>query len=255
MDVKTVLASDIDNTLTGDRKELKTLSRELGRMRESDELFLILSTGRRLEQVIDGFESEGIPQPDAIVSQVGTEIYLPPFHRDQDPLHVWRDMLMEDFSRSEALKLLEGLEGVRMQPDHFNTDLKVSCYLDEVQNPEAMVREIKRRAEYEGDGLCQVVWSSGRDLDIIPAAAGKGQAIRFILNLLKLDVEQIIVAGDSGNDRSMFEEFMRGIIVANAKPELQQFKKEHPLPDIYMASAPYAAGVREGLEYFELLGG
>ncbi|HKK66441.1 MAG TPA: HAD family hydrolase, partial [Clostridia bacterium] len=93
MQTKWLLASDIDNTLTGDRPALDALRAEIEELRAANKLFLILSTGRRLSQVIDGFEQEGIPVPDAIVSQVGTEIYLPPYHRGDDPLHAWRDML------------------------------------------------------------------------------------------------------------------------------------------------------------------
>jgi len=253
MQTKWLLASDIDNTLTGDRPALDALRAEIEELRAANKLFLILSTGRRLSQIIDGFEQEGIPVPDAIVSQVGTEIYLPPYHRGDDPLHAWRDMLMEDFSREEALKVIDGVEGVEMQPEEFNTDLKVSCYLDSAPDPEAAVKKIRTRAEYNSDGLCQVVWSSGRDLDVIPTAAGKGNAIRFVINLQKLDVENIIVAGDSGNDRSMFDEFESGIVVANAQPELLHLKKEHPISTFYFAKNSYAGGVREGLKHFGVL--
>lgn len=253
MNVKWLLASDIDNTLTGDRAALDSLRKDLERLQAEADLFLILSTGRRLDQVIEGFEEEGIPVPDAVISQVGTEIFLPPFRRGNDPLHVWRDMLMEDFSREEAISLLEGVEGVEMQPDKFNTALKVSCYLDKAPDPEAAAREIMEKAKNCGNGLCQVVWSSGKDLDIIPATAGKGNAIRFVINLLKIDAEKIMVAGDSGNDRSMFDEFQRGIVVSNAKPELLRLKEEHPISDFFFAHLPYAAGVREGLEYFQVL--
>src|SRR6056297_2751410 len=253
MQTKWLLASDIDNTLTGDRASLDILRKEIDELRANNDLFLILSTGRRLEQVIDGFDQEGIPVPDAIVSQVGTEIYLPPYERGNDPLHVWRDMLMEDFSREEDLKVIDGVEGVEMQPEEFNTPLKVSCYLDSAPDPEAAVKKIRKRAEYDSDGLCQVVWSSGRDLDIIPAAAGKGNAIRFVVNLQKLDVEDTIVAGDSGNDRSMFDEFESGIVVSNAQPELLHLRKEHPISTFYFAENPYAAGVREGLRHFGVL--
>ncbi len=253
MNTTWILASDIDNTLTGNRAALDKLRGEIDRLRASGELFLVLSTGRRLDQVIDGFENEGIPLADAVVSQVGTEIYLPPFERGMDPLHVWRDLLMEDFSRDEAVKIIEGVKGLEMQPAKFNTPLKVSCYLDKAEDPEAAVAEIRRRAEYQGNGLCQVVWSSGRDLDLIPVAAGKGNAIRFVMNLQKLEAERIIVAGDSGNDRSMFDEFQCGIVVANAQPELMALKKEHPISDYYFSEQSFAAGVRDGLRYFNVL--
>lgn len=245
---KWVLASDIDNTLTGDRQALDRLAQRLQRLRESGRLFLILSTGRQLEEVLDGFEKEGLPQGDAIISQVGTEIYLPPFAEGMDPLPAWQERLKSEFSRREAESFLMDIEGLTMQPAHYNTPLKVSCYLDETPNPDAAAREIKRRVQAAGkEDVYQVIWSSGRDLDILPAAAGKGKAIRFLLAFLELEAEQVIVAGDSGNDRTMFDAFERGIIVANAQPELKALPERD---GHYRAEARYAAGVMEGLRYF-----
>lgn len=252
MNVNWMLASDIDNTLTGDREALDELRKHIDAQRKNGEMFLALSTGRRLDQVMEGFVEEGIPHGDAVISQVGTEIYLPPFKEGQEPLDVWNDMLLQDYSREEAEQFLEGVEGVEMQPEKFNTPLKVSCYLDSAENPEAAVQEIRNRVQNAG-GLYQVIWSSGRDLDIIPAAAGKGKAIRFLVNFLELDTEYIIVAGDSGNDRSMFDEFERGIVVGNAKSELLKMREEKPVSTYYFAEKSYAAGVREGLSYFGLI--
>jgi len=247
-----MLASDIDNTLTGDREALDLLRVKIDEERKAGRLFLALSTGRRLSQVLEGFEEEGIPRGDAVISQVGTEIYMPPFEEGQEPLDVWEDMLLQDFSREEAESFLEGIDGVEMQPEEFNTQLKVSCYLDSAEKPEEAVEEIRNRVLRAG-GLYQVVWSSGRDLDIIPAAAGKGKAIRFLISFLELDPEKIVVAGDSGNDRSMFDEFHYGIVVGNAKPELIKMREERSIPGYYFAHKAYAAGVHEGLSHFGLL--
>ena len=252
MNARWFLASDIDNTLTGDREALDALRKKLDAKRKDGDLFLALSTGRRLPQVLEGFEKEGIPHADAVISQVGTEIYLPPFTEGEPPLEVWDDMLMQDFSREEAEGFLEGVEGVVMQPEEFNTPLKVSCYLDSAEDPEAAVAEIREKVS-KGEGLYQVVWSSSRDLDIIPAAAGKGKAIRFLISFLELEPETIIVAGDSGNDRSMFDEFRRGVIVGNAKPELKKMREENPVSTLYFARESYAAGVHEGLVHFDVI--
>lgn len=247
------LASDIDNTLTGDEIALRILAQQVRSLREAGRLFLILSTGRRLLQVLDGYESEGIPRGDAIVSQVGTEIYLPPYSADMDLLPEWDRHLRAEFSRQEAESFLDGIEGLSMQPAKYNTPLKVSCYLDQAPHPESAARSIRQRvAEAGQDDAYQVIWSSGRDLDIVPAVAGKGKAIRFVLDFLDLAPEQVIVAGDSGNDRTMFEEFSYGIIVANAQPELKALPDTGE-DDHYRAQKPYAAGVAEGLRHFGVL--
>ncbi|MBN1589328.1 MAG: hypothetical protein JW888_07420 [Pirellulales bacterium] len=80
---------------------------------------------------------------------------------------------MAQYSRDEALLFLEGIEGLVMQPDVYNTELKSSCFLDRYPDPEAAAAEIRRRVAPHTDRY-QVIWSSGRDLDILPAASGKG---------------------------------------------------------------------------------
>lgn len=250
MKAQWLLASDIDNTLTGNPTALQNLGQQLRRLREKNDLFLVLSTGRRLVEVLDGFEEEDIPQPDAIIGQVGTEIYVPPFSPDMPPMAEWDSLLREQYSREEALQLLDGIENAEIQAAHYNTPLKVSYFLDKNPDPDKAAELIKQRAAEKGDRY-QVVWSSGRDLDILPAASGKGKAIRFLIDSLNLSPETVIVAGDSGNDRTMFEEFGQGVIVGNAKPELKQLKEEtNSHTNYYFAEKFYAAGVEEGLQHF-----
>ncbi len=249
-----ILASDIDNTLTGDAQALRQLAARLAAKQARGMLFLILATGRRLEQVLNGFDAEGIPEPNAIISQVGTEIYLPPFAPDTAPLPEWDTLLREQFSRNRAVSFLSGIEGLEMQPAEYTTPLKASGYLDKTPSPEAAVSLIRNRIlEAKQEDAYQAIWSSGRDLDIIPSAAGKGKAIRYLIQFLTLVSRRVVVAGDSGNDRTMFDEFEHGIVVANAQPELTRLGDETLQPGIYFAKQPYAAGVEEGLRNFGLL--
>lgn len=247
--VQCILASDIDNTLTGDAEALKRLAAKIAGLREQKRLVLFLTTGRTLKEVLNGLEQENIPHPDAIITQVGTEIYLPTFAVEHGPLPAWDDYLRKRFSREQAETFVSDIEGAEIQPEHYNTPLKVSYFLDKAPDPEKAVARIKQRIA-EGDNGYQVVWSSGKHLDILPAAAGKGKAIRFLIGFLGLQPQQVITAGDSGNDRSMLEEFEQGIIVANAQPELKQLKQENTQADLYFAQRPFAAGVEEGLHHF-----
>ena len=250
--MKWTVASDIDGTLTGDRESLDRLAMRLRRLRDSSDLYLILSTGRRLEHVIEGIADEGLPEPDAVISQVGTEIYLAPLSKTSEPMAAWREKLLAQYSCDEARSWLEGIEGLVMQPDIYNTDLKTSCYLDKCPDPEAAAAEIRQRVGSQSDRY-QVVWSSGRDLDILPAASGKGKAIRFLVEHERLDPKRVVVAGDTGNDAAMFDEFAEGIVVANAQPELLQLTASKNNRTIYHATKPFAAGVEEGLEHFGVL--
>jgi len=250
--VSWILASDVDGTLTGDQQSLNHLAPRLREMQDAGRLFLIYSTGRRLSQIISGFADEGLPQPNAVICQVGTEIYLPPYREDSRPLESWRERLLAQYRRDEALVFLEGIDGLALQPPEFNTELKTSCYLDGCPNPEHAAAEIIRRVQPASDRY-QAVWSSGRDLDILPAASGKGKAIEFLIKLREMSSDQVIVAGDSGNDATMFEHFRRGVVVANAQPELLRVAEQMNHDRVFVASLPYAAGVEEGLEFYGVL--
>lgn len=247
------IATDIDGTLTGDSVRLARLVKRLNERRAAGDLFLILSTGRRLDEVVTGVANEGLPEPDAVICQVGTEIYLPPFASEGRPMAVWRVRMLREYSRAQAEQFLDSINGLVMQPDRYNTELKTSCYLDQCPNPEQAARVIDHRVEPYRDRY-QVVWSSGRDLDILPASAGKGKAIRFLAAHQGLDTQQLVVAGDTGNDADMFEESTKGIVVANVQPELLGLARSLGSERIYRARRPYAAGVEEGLEHFGVLG-
>ncbi|MCB9105758.1 MAG: HAD hydrolase family protein [Anaerolineales bacterium] len=98
-----------------------------------------------------------------------------------------------------------------------------------------------------------MIWSSTRDLDIVPTEAGKGNAIKFIVDYFDLTSRTVIIAGDSGNDRTMFDEFPKGIVVGNAQPELKRLKEENP-PEVYFCPKLLRRrGVMEGLQHFGLI--
>ncbi len=64
---------------------------------------------------------------------------------------------------------------------------------------------------------------------------------------MKLLSPQIVVAGDSGNDRQMFETGLRGIVPVNALDELKVLACQdwH-----YHSPYPAALGVLDGLRHF-----
>ena len=244
-----MLVSDIDGTLVGDQESLLVLSEKIAQERKNRAMFFVLCTGRHLEQVIEGFEKEGLPMADAIMCQVGTEIYFPPYTEHSQPYQEWSDLLSNCFTRNEAIQFLEGIEGLVMQPEEFNTRFKVSCYLDRCPNPELAAVKIQERIHRSGKSYLPV-WSSGRDFDILPSVAGKGNASNFIAQHQGINPADVIVAGDTGNDLAMFTAPFRGIAVGNAKVELKTFITTQNNEQFYQADKNFAAGVQQGLDHF-----
>jgi len=92
-----------------------------------------------------------------------------------------------------------------------------------------------------------MIYSSRRDLDIVPAGANKGTAAAFLASTWwGIPQSRVLVSGDSGNDRDLFGQGFLGIVVSNAHRELKELNG----PTVYHARQPYAGGVLEGWRYW-----
>ena len=76
-------------------------------------------------------------------------------------------------------------------------------------------------------------------------------AIRFLAMKWDIPFEQILVAGDSGNDEEMLTGNTPAVVVGNHSPELEHLKG---MPLIYFAEGHNAQGIIEAIEYFDFLG-
>ena len=95
-----------------------------------------------------------------------------------------------------------------------------------------------------------VIFSHGQYLDILPYRASKGKAIRYLAYRWNIPFENMLVAGDSGNDIEMLKGELLGVVVANYSKELEVLKKQKR---IYFAKRKYAAGIIDGIEYYNFL--
>jgi mannosylfructose-6-phosphate phosphatase len=129
------------------------------------------------------------------------------------------------------------------QPVEFQSSHKVSYYLENAGEDE--LNHLGNRLE-EGGIDAKIIYSSARDLDILPHKADKGTAAAFLATHWNTPPDRVLSAGDSGNDLSLFEHDFRGIIVANAQAELREFHHT----TVYHAKKSFAAGVLDGIEYW-----
>lgn len=237
MDRMNLLVSDLDGTLIGDDRALREFAAWFDGAR--DQFRLVYTSGRFVKSMMGSIERNGLPMPDAIVGGVGTEIYDVSAARR---IVTWPPSVFEwnpDLVRSIG----EMSRELTLQPEHRLSHYKVSfygCDLDQSFIDSLML-------QMTSVGLrVTMIYSSRRDLDILPADANKGEASAFLAHRWQIDAERIIVAGDSGNDADMFRPEYRGIIVGNAQPELKSLQS----PRIYHAMSKFAGGVLEGLSYW-----
>jgi sucrose-6F-phosphate phosphohydrolase len=140
------------------------------------------------------------------------------------------------------------------QEESEQRPFKVSYYLAEPAAVEVLPRLESQLSER---GLnVKLIYSGGKDLDILPRNSDKGLAVQFLQQKWGIDSTRTVVCGDSGNDIALFSVgSLRGIIVGNARPELRQWYDNNPADYRYLAQAQCAGGILEGLHHFGFLGG
>jgi mannosylfructose-6-phosphate phosphatase len=180
-----------------------------------------------------------LPEPDAVIGGVGTEIRLYP---GGEPVDGW-PRLLRPWDREGIRALLAPNEQLELQPQQFQTEFKISYYAHDLSR--RVLVQLRRRLAMAGH-CAEIVYSSGRDLDVLPAGVNKGSAAGLLASRWGLRPWQVIVSGDTGNDASMFLCGFRGIIVQNAQPELKAIRS----PDVYPSDQAYAAGVLDGIRYW-----
>jgi sucrose-phosphate synthase len=100
---------------------------------------------------------------------------------------------------------------------------------------------------YDARLSCEVIFSHGQFLDILPYRASKGKAIRYLKDKWSISPHNVMVAGDSGNDEDMLRGRTCGLIVGNYSKELEVLKGK---PRIFFSRYHHAAGIIDGLKHY-----
>jgi hypothetical protein len=228
---------------------MESLNSLLHKHRQKYGTQIVYSTGRSLYLYKKLDAEKKLLEPDILICGVGTEIY---YKGHSSPDEVWSRKLSYKWDRDLVVSIASYFADLTVQPEHEQNPFKVSYELTEAAASEVFPRlEIllnKQKLEV------QVIYSGGKDLDILPCNANKGMAMTYVRHSLNIDPLNTVACGDSGNDLALFEDREeRGIIVGNAKSELLSWHHANPNPNRYLAKAGYAQGIIEGLEHFKLL--
>lgn len=234
-----LLVSDVDNTLTGDDVAMAELARLL--QAHGDRVVLAMNSSRPAPSVRASFDAvPNLPVPAIIIGAMGTQIER---FKPAGPLGGFESELKESWDRNvvheTAIKY-----GLTPHHDEFQTPLKASYHCEDAGIVGQIERDLLAR-----NVRTKIVYSSGRDLDLLAPGSGKRAAIHWLARYLRIGDDRVLVSGDSENDLDMFDPAFRGIVVANATPGLLGAVGPH----VYRARQNHAAGVIEGLRHFQVL--
>jgi len=233
----------IDHTLLEDFEGLEQFVQYIRKNRKK---FLFgIATGRRLDSVLAVLKKYRIPMPDILITSLGTEIYYAPqliadiawtYHID----HLWTPQALR--------RIIGGLPGLTLQAKSEQSRFKLSYLYDSnAAPPMEEILTLLRQQELPANPIL----SFGQFLDIVPARASKGHALRYIARQWNIPLERILVTGGSGADEDMLRGNTLGVVVANRHREELSIlgDTEH----VYFAERPHAWGILEAVEYYDFL--
>jgi len=265
-----LLCTDLDRTLlpNGDQPESVGAREAFARLVDHPEVRLVYVTGRDPFLVEAAIATWKIPFPDLLIADVGTTIAS-----RQDGRWIrwakWDAAIGEDWtgcSRADLQAMLEEVPGLTLQDPSRQSTFKLSYVTAPGSAGSAAAQEV-------GDALksagvrANVVWSEDETvdeglLDILPAGATKLLALEFVLAAWGYGTQEVLFAGDSGNDLDVLVSPIPAVLVANAPAPLREeaqrrVSAEGCSSSLFCArggvlglNGNYAAGILEGLLHF-----
>ena len=232
-----VLATDLDGTfLGGSAQQRAEFYQYLQTYR--DRLLLIFVTGRDLGFIQELCEDPNFPVPDYIIGDVGTTIV---HGKTLEPMAAVQDWVEEIWGNSnDCIKqMLANEPGLELQP--VATERRVSYYYKPELLQPSTVQKIT-------DAGFDCILSADVYLDVMPKGISKGPTLLRFIESQHLNADDVIPAGDTLNDLSLFETGLKGIAVGNAEEKLVE--KIKTMENVYHSSYPGAAGIWDGLKNY-----
>jgi HAD superfamily hydrolase (TIGR01484 family) len=265
-----LLCTDLDRTLlpNGQAPESAGAREVFARLVSHAEVQLVYVTGRDPDLVAEAIATWELPDPDLLIANVGTTIVSSAKGRWEKWTR-WDDAIAGDWSghSTEDLNgLLGGLSGLDLQDASRQADFKLSYFTP--SGPEGLALAHATRERLAQAGIkANVIWSVDESiglglLDVLPASATKRQAIEFVMAEWGFGLDEVVFAGDSGNDLDVLVSPIAAVLVANASEDLRKVIKEQAKAQgwdtsLYCArggalgmNGNYAAGILEGVLHF-----
>ncbi|MEX0641109.1 MAG: HAD-IIB family hydrolase [Pirellulales bacterium] len=236
MEPRTLVISDVDGTLLGDDDAL--LRFYAWRVVQGPRVVLAYASGRFCSSLAASVKETILPEPDYLIGGVGTQLRR---FDGCESVGEWERVPIESWNGPKVRRVLSTHPRLMPQPDVFQSERKVSYYYYNAA-PEELAKVVQ---VLQGAGIiADVIYSSARDLDVVPHGVNKGSAAAYLAR--RLGVGRVIACGDTGNDAPLMCQGFCGVVVGNALPELRAHCSER----IYLSPHTHADGVLDGIRYW-----
>lgn len=265
-----LLCCDLDRTVLPNGPQAESpLARPLFHaIARRKEITLVYVSGRDKSLLQQAIREYRIPTPDYAIGDVGTTIY-----QIQDgQWQVWQNWQREidrdwhGLSHDDICTLLRDITGLTLQEPARQNRHKISFNAPGNTDKNTLLAAINQRLQDNGV-QASLTWSIDEVhdtglLDILPVGASKLHAITFLADELGFARDNILFAGDSGNDLPVLVSPIKSVLVNNALPALKQEATELAAQNqtanrLYLANGKihdlngnYSAGIIEGLTHF-----
>ena len=265
-----LLCCDLDRTVLPNGPQAESpLARPLFHaLTRRKEISLVYVSGRDKQLLQQAIREYRIPTPEYAIGDVGTTIY----HIQEGHWAIWKNWQNEidrdwhGLSHDAICTLLQDLPGLNLQEPAKQNLHKISFYAPAESDKDALLAVINQRLQAHAI-KASLIWSidevNGTGLlDILPAGVSKLHAITFLAQTLGFPHEQILFAGDSGNDLPVLTSNIKSVLVNNALPAVKEeavtLAEQHGTRQmLYLANGKYndlngnySSGIIEGLTHF-----
>ncbi len=266
-----LIGTDLDRTLipNGPQPESPGARKRFAALAARSEVTLAYVSGRHRALVEAAIAEYDLPQPDFVIGDVGTTIYVLDGNGGWRRERGWAQQIAQDWAGTTHADLaarLGVLPDLRLQEDEKQNDYKLSYYVPLAVRPETLCEEIQNRLA--GTAVkARLIWSVDeleevRLLDVVPYRASKYHAVEALMAARGWDYTNTVFSGDSGNDLEVLASPIPSVLVANCEPAVRDLARRRANDAgwgtrLYVAQGNfmgmngcYAAGILEGIAHY-----
>ena len=263
-----LLCTDLDRTLipNGKQEELPGSRQRFAKLIDENAIHLAFVSGRDHKLVDAAIQEYHLPTPDYVIADVGSSIYQ--CHANEWALmETWHQQISQDWggrTSGELSEYFRNIPDLMMQEASKQGRFKLSYYLSLDVDPTEICTQIKTQAQQQQVSI-SLIYSVDEQkqiglLDILPASANKREAIGYLAERLAINLNEVLFAGDSGNDLEVLASGVPSVLVANAMDSVKQdainmAERAGNSDTLYLAhgvngNGNYADGIMEGIQHF-----